>query len=347
MQLSPTIDAKTKILAVIGDPIEHSMSPLMHNAVIQSLGLNYIYTAFRVEPKELENAIKAVRALNIAGINITIPHKVAAMQFVDEIDPLAIEIGAINTIKNEKGRLMARNTDAEGSFLALQGAGCNPEGKKCVMLGAGGVAKAIALILAGVVEDLTIINRTMDKATELKTHLDAYLSNPKNTLHPQTKKKMIKTKVQALPLSASSIISSIANSDILINCTSVGMFPNVNESPLETFDIKLSPHLVVFDTVYNPLETKLLKHASQSGCKTLSGADMLVNQGGSAFHWWTGVEPNRSIMSKVLKDELKKRDQQANQDKLSIDSKKQLTNPKKQQTPKDGQKSNSDVGRKK
>jgi shikimate dehydrogenase len=299
-----SINAKTKILAVIGDPIEHSMSPLIHNAVIQSLGLNYVYIAFRVEPKELENAIKAIRAFHITGINITIPHKVASMQFVDEIDSLALEIGAINTIKNEDGRLKARNTDAEGSFLALKGAGFDLEKKKCVMLGAGGVAKAIAFILAGVADELIIVNRTLDKANELKAHLDAYLSNPKNKNHPYTKKKMIRTKIQTLSFSENTLKSAITNSNLLINCTSVGMCPNVNESPTDKFNLTFPEDLLVFDTIYNPIETKLLKKARSCGCRTLSGADMLVNQGASAFQWWTGAEPDRQIMQDILRNEL-------------------------------------------
>jgi shikimate dehydrogenase len=278
------ITAKTKILAVIGDPIEHSMSPKMHNAALRDVGLDYVYIAYHVLPKDLENAVKGFRALQIQGVNVTIPHKVNIMQYLDEIEPTAQKIGAINTIKNENGFLKAKNTDAEGALKAIKDAGFNTKNKKAVVIGAGGAARAITFFLCKEIDHLTIINRAEDFhfATDLCARLKENYPIP----------------IECIQMGSDLVQKTIAAADLLINTTSVGMSPNIDAIPIEPSF--LHPNLFVFDIVYNPIETKLLKAAAAIGCKTLSGIDMFVNQGLLAFEWWTGHTPNKDLMKAIV-----------------------------------------------
>ncbi|MBC8476719.1 MAG: shikimate dehydrogenase, partial [Dehalococcoidia bacterium] len=161
------ITGKTRICGIIGDPVEHSMSPVMHNAAFEALGLDYVYLPFHVQGEELKEAINGIRALNIVGLNVTIPHKMAVIPFLDKLDPLAERMGAVNTIANENGALAGYNTDASGFLQALRAQGIEPDGKSIVILGAGGAAKGISFILAGAGANLVILNRTLSRAEEL------------------------------------------------------------------------------------------------------------------------------------------------------------------------------------
>lgn len=272
------VTARTKILCVIGHPIEHSMSPIMHNAVIQDLGLDYLYIAFDVPPNKLKVAIKGLKTLNIKGINVTLPHKEKAIKFIDKVDEIAQKIGAINTIKNEDGFLIGRNTDAEGANKALLDSGCEITGKNVVIIGAGGAAKAISYSLASDTNKITIINRSKDRAKNLVRELKS-----KMDLNIEFKK-----------YSEIILKEEITNADILINATPVGMFPTIDKSPVSKK--VLHRDLFVFDLIYNPLETQLIKDSKEIGCQTLSGLDMLVNQGALAFEWWTNRKPNLELM---------------------------------------------------
>ncbi len=278
-----SITGSTLILCVIGHPIEHSMSPIMHNAAIRDLDLNYIYVSFNIVPKELSDAIKGIKALNIKGINVTLPYKQRIMKYLDEIDPLAQKIGAINTIKNENGFLRAKNTDAAGGKKALLDAKYNYSNKNILILGAGGAARALSFILAEDVNRIVIVNRTEKRAIKLANELKKYFGI-------NIKVKLFNHKV---------LEKEAKNANFLINTTPIGMYPNINESP---FPLEfLHEELIVFDVVYNPLETKLIKNAKERGCKTLGGLDMLVNQGALAFEWWTNIKPNTEIMkNKVI-----------------------------------------------
>ncbi|MFX0020603.1 MAG: shikimate dehydrogenase, partial [Promethearchaeota archaeon] len=258
------VTARTKILCVIGHPIEHSMSPIMHNAAIQDLGLNFLYIAFDVAPNKLKEAIKGLKALNIKGINVTLPHKENVIKFIDEVDELAQKIGAINTIKNEDGFLIGRNTDVEGANKALIAAGCETAGKNIVIIGAGGAAKAVLYSLASESNKVTIINRTEDRAKNLVSELKTRMG-----LNIESKK-----------YSEIILKEEIGEADILINATPIGMFPTMNVSPVSKKI--LHSDLFVFDLIYNPLETHLIKDSKEIGCQTLSGLDMLVNQGALA-----------------------------------------------------------------
>ena len=275
------ISGTTRVCGVIGDPIEHTMSPVMHNAAFKELGLDYLYVPLRVKREELGKAVESIRALNIRGLNVTLPHKVAIIPFLDELDPLAKKIGAVNTIVNDNGVLTGYNTDATGFLQALLDKGVKPEGKNIVILGAGGASRAISFILAERGTHLVILNRLLefDWAKELAQRIS-----------------QISKKVRALELNEKNLEMMLEGADILINATSVGMSPDVDETPVPARLLK--PGLIVFDIVYNPIQTRLLKEAEAAGAQTIGGLDMLVWQGAIAFEKWTGQEAPLDLMKR-------------------------------------------------
>ncbi len=277
------ISGHTRVLCVIGYPIEHSMSPIMHNAVIRELKLNYIYLAFKVSPNNLNLAVKGFRAFNIKGINVTLPFKQKIMKYLDDIDPIAQKIGAVNTIKNNNGNLSGRNTDAEGAKNALINAGYTISGKNILILGAGGAARALTYILAKDINRIVIANRTEKRSIKLANEL----------------RKNFNIKVEGKKNTISVLKEESKKANILINTTPIGMYPSVEKSPIPAEF--LHKDLIVYDIVYNPLETKLMKDATKMGCNTIGGLDMLVNQGALAFEWWTNKKPNINLMkNKVI-----------------------------------------------
>ena len=281
------VTSKTKVICIIGNPIEHSMSPTMHNAIIQKLGIDLVYLPFKVIPKELSNAINGIRALNIKGANVTIPHKISVMKYLDQIDSIARNIGAVNTIKNEGGKLTGRNTDGEGFIESIRESGYDLKNKKIVLFGAGGAARACAFYLAKYAGELTIVNRSNPNMNNLISKLKAEYKIQINGIN-RSKSEDIK--------------KEISKSDMLVNATSVGMFPNVNESIVKSS--WLYPNLFVVDVIYSPIRTKLLQEASSIGCKILSGIEMLVNQGAIAFEWWTGIAPDKKLMKQIVLNKL-------------------------------------------
>ena len=276
------VSGKTKICGLIGDPVEHSMSPAMQNPAFRELKLDYIYLPFRVKSSELAQAMAGMRALNIRGLNITVPHKVAVVQFLDELDPLAEKIGAVNTIVNDDGVLTGYNTDASGFLQALPEKGIEPRGKNVVILGAGGASRAISFILADSGANLLILNRVLelDWAAELARRLSATFNK----------------KVKALELKRENLAPALDKADMLVNATSVGMTPLVNETPVPA-DL-LRPNLIVYDIVYNPMKTRLLREAEAVGASTIGGIDMLVWQGALAFEKWTGQKAPIELMKR-------------------------------------------------
>ncbi|MBA7478031.1 Shikimate dehydrogenase (NADP(+)) [subsurface metagenome] len=282
--LSGFISGKTKICGIIGDPIEHTMSPVMHNAAFKNKGVDYVYLAFRVKKEELSKAIEGMRALNIRGLNVTIPHKVAVIPFLDELDHLADKIGAINTIVNNDGVLKGYNTDATGFLQALRERGIEPKGKSVVILGAGGASRAISFILAEKGSSLVILNRTWNKAKICTDRIS----------------EIFQREATALKLNRENLAAALSKADILVNATSVGMSPNIDETPV-TSDL-LRPNLVVYDIVNNPIKTRLQREAEVVGATVISGLDMLVWQGALAFEKWTGLKaPIRVMREKVIK----------------------------------------------
>ncbi len=284
-----TISGKTQVCGVIGDPIEHTMSPVMHNAAFSELGLDYVYVAFRVKSDELAGAIEGMRALNIRGLNVTIPHKVNIIPLLDSLDPLAEKIGAVNTVAIKDGALKGYNTDASGFLQALLDKGVTPEGKNVVILGAGGASRAISFILAEKKANLVILNRLeeMDWAEELASKISSVFGK----------------EIRALELKDSNLRTALDKAELLINATSVGMSPNTDLTPVPAS--LLRSDLVIFDIVYNPISTKLATEASLAGCETVMGLDMLVWQGALAFEMWTGRKAPVDLMKreaiKVLK----------------------------------------------
>ena len=281
-----SISGGKRVCGVIGDPIEHTVSPAMHNAAFEKMGLDYWYVPFRVKKEDLGRAIEGMRALNIRGLNVTIPHKVAVIPFLDRLDPLTEKIGAVNTIVNDKGNLMGYNTDATGFLQALLERGIEPKGKNVVILGAGGASRGISFILAERGGHLVIFNRLLelDWAEELAGRLSETFGE----------------EVEALELVEENLARALDKTDILVNATSVGMSPNIDETPVPSTLLK--PGLIVFDVVYNPIKTRLLREAEQIGAQTISGLEMLVWQGASAFEKWTGVKaPVKLMREEVIK----------------------------------------------
>lgn len=278
----PNITSMTKLYTLIGDPVEHSLSPVMHNAAFQFLNLDYVYLAFRVDPKELKQTIAGMRSLGILGFNVTVPHKVSIMKYLDEVNPLAAEIGAVNTVVNKGGRLIGYNTDGAGAVAALE-EHTDLHGKRVLLLGAGGAARALAFYLAPLAGSLVIVNRTEATATDLADALN---------------KRFKTASIEGMKLTENVLRRELEDVDILINATSVGMYPNVDETLVNKG--LLHPKIVVFDVVYNPLETRLLREAEVAKAKTVNGLKMLAYQGALSFEILTGRKPPVDVMVKTL-----------------------------------------------
>jgi len=281
------ISTKTRICGLIGNPVEHSVSPEMHNAAFEKLGLNFIYLPFRVTPENLEKAILGMRGLGMVGFNVTMPHKASIMKFLDEIDKTAEKIGAVNTIVNKDGKLLGFNTDGPGALWAFQEAGVNFKNKKVVMLGAGGAAKAIAFYLMSLIKKLVIAGKTREEAQSLAKDL----------------KKYFKKEIKGIENNTDNLRQELKNAQILINATPIGMAPDINSMPIKTE--LLRSNLTVFDSIYNPIETKLLREARKIGAKTINGVNMLVYQGAEAFKLWTGKNAPVELMKKIVIKRLK------------------------------------------
>ena len=274
------ISGKTRVCAVIGDPIEHTLSPTMHNAAFEHLKLDFVFLAFRVTSDELENAVRGACALGIRGLNVTMPHKNSVTEFLDEADPAVKFLGAANTILNQSGRLKGFNTDGVGALKALKQNGVNLAGKRVLLLGAGGAAKAIAFSLAKEVDELCILNRDAVKARELASVLEPFGK-----------------KIVGNELSPKQLQQELQDSDVLINATFVGMTPYASDSLVKPDWLK--PELTVMDIVYNPVETKLLRDARASGAKVINGVEMLLYQGAASFEIWTGCKAPVDVMRKA------------------------------------------------
>lgn len=283
-----SITGKTRVCGVIGDPIEHSLSPILHNAAFNSLNLGYVFLAFKVKSAEVGNAISGMRALDIHGLNVTMPHKKAVINYLYEIDQTAKFLNAVNTIYNKNGKLLGFNTDGVGALKALKENGANPAGKKVLLLGSGGAARAIAYALAKEADELVVLNRTVEQAKELASLLNRTFSK----------------KVVADSLTPSAIQENLRGCDILVNATSVGMKPNANQSVIAPEWLK--PNLAVMDIVYNPIETKLVKDAKSAGAKVVSGVEMLIYQGAASFEIWTGKSAPVEVMRKAALDHFNK-----------------------------------------
>ena len=274
------ITGSTNIVGLIGNPVEHSFSPQMHNAAFKALNLDYAYVAFDVNPANLKTAVSGAKSLNIKGFNVTIPHKINVINYLNTLDDIAKLIGAVNTIdfKNLKGY----NTDGIGAIKAIEEID-SVKNKNIVIAGAGGASRAISFYLAKYGADkITILNRNIDKAKNLA-----------NDILNSNLIEDIKTD------SISQINDYLNDSDILINTTPVGMSPNINDKPIATAD-NMHDDLIVFDAVYNPNETVLLKEAIKANAKPVYGIKMLLYQGAESFKIWTGQNPPIDVMEEIL-----------------------------------------------
>ncbi len=265
------IDAHTRLCAVIGNPVEHSLSPVLHNAAFRAADLNYLYAAFRVE--DVPACLAGMRAMHgFRGMSVTIPHKLAVMACLDEIEPMARRVGSVNTITNENGRLTGSTTDGPGTLRAFQEAGISLDGKRVLFIGAGGAVRAVAFAVAELTRAKTIavIGRNIERVRALTQDVSAQTGKP----------------IQAADLS-SELADAMAGSDVLVQGTPMGMHPNPGQSPVPRE--WLQPRHVCFDMVYRPNKTQFILDAEAAGCTTLLGIEMLLNQAALQFERWTGV----------------------------------------------------------
>ena len=268
------ITGKTKITGIFGYPIEHTLSPAMHNAAFKALGLDYCYVPFLVRPEHLQDAVKSIRSLNLCGVNVTIPYKEKVIPLLDEIHDEASLVGAVNTIVNRNGKLIGYNTDGKGFIQSLVESGISPTDKDILIIGAGGASRTISYYLCQQSKSVAIYNRTYERAKKLVRELKKLYQN----------------------VFLQETISHVENFHIIINATPLGL-KNKDPSPLDTSLLKNNQ--IICDLIYK--KTLLLKEASQKGCMTIDGSGMLLWQGMLTFELWTGKKPPAEVMRKALK----------------------------------------------
>jgi shikimate dehydrogenase len=277
------VNGTTKLLGIIGHPVSHSLSPVMHNAALRASGLNYVYVPFEVAPEGLAAAVTGLKALGVAGFNVTIPHKTHVIQYLDALDDSAEAAGAVNTVKNDCGLLVGYNTDGDGLIRSMTNEfGFNVQGASIAIIGAGGAARgAIAALCRSGAGRIVIVNRTRERASELASAM-----TPR---YPDTAVSVVS--------SPGELDESLAAVDVLVNTTSLGM----NRDTISFLRLAcLSPSALVYDMVYAPAVTPLLQEAAGLGLRTANGLGMLAAQGELAFTIWTGITPPFGLMKSVL-----------------------------------------------
>ena len=278
------LDGKTTLCGLFGYPVEHSFSPAMHNAAFKALGLNWAYLPFKVEPRYLSQAVDGVRALNLAGVNVTVPHKEAVIPYLDELSPGAKAAGAVNVIVNNEGKLTGHNTDGAGFTRSIkEETGFTPQHRRVVILGAGGAAKAVVVQLAmeGAAK-ITLVNRTPSRAEQLA----------------QTVTEM-GCAAGVATWDSPDLRAVVAGADLVVQATNMGMYPDIEQCP-PVPPGSFRPGQVVCDLVYNPVETKFLQMAVGAGAVGVNGLGMLLYQGVLAFELWTGKTAPVDVMKKSL-----------------------------------------------
>ena len=288
------IDGKTKILGVIGDPIEHTFSPAMHNAGLDALNLNYIYLPFHVKPDRLKECIEGAKSMGIQGLNVTIPHKTNVIKELDSIDPVAQMIGAVNTIQfiydDENVLTKGYNTDGYGCVRAIEEK-TSVKGKKVTITGAGGASRAVTFQIANSgIDGLSILNRNVNKAESLVNDLKSNLST-------------MGVEIDINAFEIDDLKRELDSSDIFIDTTPIGMYPNVDDKAIASADM-LHEDLVVNDIVYTPMETSLIKEAIEANANVVYGYKMLLYQGIRSFEIWLNQEAPVDEMEKALLDVL-------------------------------------------
>lgn len=276
------INGKTKAVGLIGWPVEHTMSPLIQNAAFEAAGLDYVYIPLAVRPDQLGQAVAGLRSLGFAGVNVTVPHKVNVMDHIDCVQRSAELVGAVNTIVFTDGQATGYNTDMDGFIQSLKNEKVVIKGKKAVLLGAGGAARAVVCgLLEHGANEVLIGARDGQKAQLFAASFAGIGQTIGHSWYDDD------------------FTNSLLECDILVNCTPVGMYPQVNDEVSLVWD-KLQPTCVVCDLIYNPATTKFLERARREGHKTVGGAAMLIEQGALAFELWTGISAPRDVMYKKL-----------------------------------------------
>lgn len=281
------VTAQTALVGLLGWPVQHSLSPAMHNAAFRSLGLDWVYLPLAVPPQSLPQALAGLEALGFRGANVTIPHKEQVLLGLDEVAPEARSLGAVNTLVAVDGRMVGYNTDVAGFLAAMDNAGCSP--RRAVVLGAGGAARAAVYALLSHGVTVTVANRSPQRAQGLVSSLAA------PSLRADT-----------CPLETLALRDALSRADLLVNATPAGMWPAIDATPLPP-GTSLHAGLAVMDLVYNPLETLLLRQARQAGATVINGMDMLIHQGAVAFQLWTGQEAPLGIMRQAALTALEQR----------------------------------------
>lgn len=267
-----SINGHTRLVGLLGWPVEHTISPAMHNAAFLAAGLNWRYVPLPVRPGRVAQAMSGLQALGFAGCNVTIPHKRAVMEHLDHASDQAQAIGAVNTVViKPDGRMLGDNTDAAGFLRSLVESGFHPQRRRAMVIGAGGSARAVANALASVGTSITIVNRTLSRAESLVADL--------SSLYPSLP-------ILSRRLTPAVLCQEILSNHLLVNATSMGMWPQVDCSPWPD-GVSLPSSLMVFDLVYTPPETKLMKQARRAGARAIGGLEMLVYQGVAAWELWT------------------------------------------------------------
>ncbi|MCE5315692.1 shikimate dehydrogenase, partial [bacterium] len=266
-----------------GHPVSHSLSPAMHNAAISALDLDYIYVPFHVLPDDLAKAVDGIRSLGISGVNVTIPHKERIIEYLDEVSELSMMTGSVNTVVNRDDRLIGDTTDGRGFLKSAEAEWGKLDGMRVVVLGAGGSARAVCFALAQVGCEIVIANRTIERAGELVEGL----------------KVAFGTEVaRVVGMNGDALAEEVAKAGLLVNTTSVGMSPDVDGIPIPAG--LLHPKLLVYDLIYNPLNTRLVLEARSRGAKAVSGLGMLACQGALSFEMWTGRQAPVQVMEEAV-----------------------------------------------
>lgn len=283
-----TIDATFQTCALLGFPARHSMGPAIHNTAFGELALPFVYVSHDVAPADLPAAMAGIRALGYRGLSITMPHKVAALQLVDEVDATARAIGCINTVVNQGGRLVGSNSDGHGAMDALVRAGVSLSGKRVLVLGSGGAARAIAMTVAlhGAPAELELLGVIEPELVRLGEDLSRHARIP----------------VRARVLDEASLATAVERAEVLLQCTPVGMTPDTERTLVPSK--LLRPDLVVFDVVYNPRRTRLLRDAAAKGCRVIEGMEMFLGQAMVQFALWTDKAAPADVMRRVIEARL-------------------------------------------
>jgi len=283
------INHNTKIVGVIGHPIKHSLSPMMHNYAFNKLDLDYVYLPFDIAAANLKDALRGIVALGIKGFNVTIPHKERIVDFLDELSDGAKIVNAVNTVVNENGKLHGYNTDVEGIFRTLEDYKDELRDSTVSVIGAGGAARSViyTLINSFNVEKINIINRTTEKAESLKDYFTS---------------KMLFEKIKTYELAPPDVTEILNKSKLIVNASSIGMMPEEDDSPTTIVE-SFNSNQIVFDLVYNPRKTKFLAIAESQGATILNGLKMFVEQGARAFELWTNEKMPTDRISEILNKE--------------------------------------------